>query len=133
MCSDQGTEQDPARKLFDPTVTDRERAIFEGAIALAMVYHQFVGMPISRENIPIIEETIKRAALLQPFREHVEVKINPDLVKSGRAPYEYSVISGKMLDVKVVTKYGKARAVTRMRYVPELDYTLMYIESVSEE
>jgi hypothetical protein len=37
-----------------------------------------------------------------------------------------------MLDVKVVSEYGGVRIVVRMRYVEELHYPLMYVESVDE-
>lgn len=133
MSLEHRSEADPAKKFFDESVTDRERAIFEAGIALAMIYHQFVGLPISRETIPVVEKAIEGAALLQPFRESVEVRIDPELVKSKAHPYGYGILTGRMLDVKVIVRYGRARAIARMRYVPELDYTLMYIERVSEE
>ncbi|MCP8317671.1 MAG: hypothetical protein H3Z51_12560 [archaeon] len=34
--------------------------------------------------------------------------------------------------MKVKTKYGNAKATVRMRYIPEIDFTLMYIEKLEE-
>ncbi|RLF14050.1 MAG: dihydroneopterin aldolase, partial [Thermoprotei archaeon] len=42
-------------------------------------------------------------------------------------------LTGDELAVKVVVRYGKARAYAALRYVPELGYPLMYVEKVEEE
>ncbi len=128
--------KDPAGRYFDKGATERERAVFEGGIALAALYHQFVGTPISRANrraIQTLEEAMKRAAKLQPYREDVKVKISIEAPGRGSGPYSYESLSGEHLDITVKTRYGRAKATARLRYIPELDYPLMYIEEVSEE
>ena len=127
---------DPAKKFFDRTVSDRERAIFEGAITLGAIYHQFIGIPISKDPkiIEVVEKAIGSTMELQPFKEKVEVKIRTDKIKdSKKGPYDYSTLNGSALELRVIAAYGKAKAVLSMKHIPELDYDLMFIERVSEE
>lgn len=128
-------KMDPAAKYFCREATERERAVFEGGIALAALYHQFVGTPISRADrraVETLENAMERAAKLQPYREDVKVKINIDTQKDVNSPYCYESLRGEHLDLTVKTRYGRAKATARLRYIPELDYPLMYIEEVSE-
>ena len=121
------------RRLFDPEITDRERAVFEGGIALAALYHQFLGTPITKRDdiLDSVKDAIERAMMLQPYRERVEVKILKNKISNKRRhPYDYETLKGKHLDVRVVIRYGKTRATVRMKYVPELDYNLMYVEKL---
>jgi len=124
---------DPAKKYFDPSITDRERAIFEGGITLGAIYHQFVGIPITKNKklAKILEKVITETMKIQPYKTDVKVRINlKKLKKSGKTPYSYETLKGEHLDVKVKTSYGKAKAILRMRYIPKLNYTLMYVEKV---
>ncbi|MCS7139441.1 MAG: dihydroneopterin aldolase family protein [Candidatus Nezhaarchaeota archaeon] len=125
--------EDPARKLFHPSITDRERAIFEAGIALGALYHQFVGIPIARreEVLKAIKDAIEKVMALQPFREKVEVNFNLDAIKGQlQGPYDYSLLRGEAIDVKVTVRYGSAKVRARMRFVEELGFNLMYIEDV---
>lgn len=127
------TPIDPAKKFFDKNISDRERAIFEGAITLGAIYHQFTGIPISKDPkiIEAVEKAIKLTMELQPFKEKVEVKINTDQIKeSKKHPYNYDVLKGSTLEVKVTAKYGKGKAILTMKHISELNYTLMFIEKV---
>jgi len=116
--------KDPARKYFDPKVTDRERAIFEGAITLGALYHQFVGAAI--HDVRTLERAMEHAAIAQPFIERARVRIKRPKGRR-RHPYIYPELSGEMLTINLVAKYGKARARVGMRYVKDLDYPLMFI------
>ena len=127
--------EEAVRRYFDKSVTNRERAIFEGAIALGAIYHQFTGIPISKDEdiIRTLEETISKTMKLQPYRESVEVSIDADMIKGEKShAYDYETLKGKHLDVRVKTRYGNAKATVRMRYIPEIDFTLMYIEKLEE-
>lgn len=126
--------EDPARSHFYRGMTDRERAIFEGAIGLASIYHQFIGTPVSgdKATVKALEEAIRRTTLLQPYKEDVRVKIKIHKEYGKRHAYDYGSLQPRDLDVKLVTRYGRARATSRMKYIPELDYVLMYVESVEE-
>lgn len=123
---------DPAAKYFSPKVTHRDRAIFEAGIAIGTLIHQFTGVPIKRrEDVEILEEAIKRSLLSQPFRESVEIKINIDHPQSGN-PYDYTTIKSRYMDARITVKYGNCRVRARVRYIPELDYTLGYIEEIED-
>ncbi|MCD6248591.1 MAG: dihydroneopterin aldolase family protein [Hadesarchaea archaeon] len=116
--------RDPAKKYFGPDVSDRERAIFEGAITLGAIYHQFIGTPIRDRKM--LERTIEQAALAQPFVERASVRISIPKRKR-KPPYDYPVLSAEMLTVSLVARYGEARVELGMKYVEELDYPLMFI------
>jgi hypothetical protein len=127
--------EETVRRYFDKSVTNRERAIFEGAIALGAIYHQFTGVPICKDEdtIRTLEESISKTMKLQPYRESVEVRIDASMIKGDKGhAYDYETLKGKHLDVRVKTRFGNARATTRMRYIPEIDFTLMYIEKLEE-
>jgi hypothetical protein len=125
--------EDPARRFFPADLSDRERACFEAGIALASIFHQFVGTPVSRDPkvLRSLEEAMESSALLQPFRERVEVKLDARRIKrGGRHPYGYSTLRGDELTVRVRVKYGGARVDAAMRFIKELGYPLMYVERV---
>ena len=111
-------------------ISHRERAIFEGAITMGALFHQFIGTPVSKDSAKALEHAIKESMELQPCVEEVEVRI--DFGDGSRLENEYAYVSltGEMLDVKVVSNYSGKRAVIRMRYVEELRYPLMYVESI---
>ena len=116
--------KDPARKYFSSNVTDRERAIFEGAITLGALYHQFIGAAI--HDAKALERAMEQAAIAQPFIEKAEVRII--LPKRKRKnPYIYPELSSEMLKIDLVAKYGGARVRVGMRYMNELNYPLMFI------
>lgn len=123
---------DPAAKYFSPKVTCRERAAFEAGIAIGTLLHQFTGVPIrTREDVEIIGRAIERSLLAQPFREMVEVKIELDRSYSSN-PYDYTTLKSRFIDATIVVRYDKCRVKARVRYIPELDYTLGYIEDIEE-
>ncbi|MFQ6135439.1 MAG: dihydroneopterin aldolase family protein [Nitrososphaerales archaeon] len=126
--------EDPARKFFDRKMTDRERAIFEGAVGLASIYHQFIGTPVSRDKdvIEALEEAIRRSTLLQPYKKDVKVKLSITGDYRKKDVYNYHSLEGRDLDITIVTEYGSSRVTSRMRYMPELKYVLMYVEKVED-
>ncbi|MEM3069060.1 MAG: dihydroneopterin aldolase family protein, partial [Nitrososphaerales archaeon] len=68
-----------------------------------------------------------------PYRESVKAKIDADMIKAGKShAYDYETLKGRHLDVRVKTRYGNAKATVRMRHIPEIDFTLMYIEKLEE-
>lgn len=128
-------KEEIANRQFDPSVTDRERAIFEGGITLGALYHQFAGVPVirNRKILLLLERTISQTMKLQPYKERVKVRIRDSEVTGSRAsPFDYSELDGKMLESEVVSRYKGCRATLAMKYIPELKYNLMYIERVEE-
>ncbi len=119
--------------LFDSSLTERERAIFEGAITLGSLYHQFVGVPVSNDRrvLDLLERAISETMRLQPYKERVTVRIRDSAVKGGRGgPFSYGELDGRMLEAEVVSRYRGYRAILAMKYVPELKYNLMYVERI---
>jgi len=127
--------EDKARVFFDKKMTDRERAIFEGAIGLSSIFHQYMGTPICnrKETIKQLEEAIQNTTLIQPYKKEIKVKLNigEDFKKEGE--YNYRSLEGRDFDVTLVTEYGESRVTSRMRYVPEMDYVLMYVDKIEKK
>ena len=113
-------------------LTLRERAIFEGAITMGALFHQFIGTPVNNKIAKSLERAIEESMELQPCIKKVEVKIDREMLDEALNEYQYLSLTEDMLDVKVVSEYGGVRIVVRMRYVEELHYPLMYVESVDE-
>lgn len=113
-------------------ISSRERTIFEGAITMGALFHQFVGTPVNSESAEILEKSIKEAMELQPCIEEVEVKIDREILEEAKSEFNYVSLNGDMLDIRVVSKYDDKKAVLRMEYIEDLKYPLMYIESIDD-
>lgn len=125
--------KDPASKYFTPKSTDRDRAVFEAGIALGMVMHQFSGIPVrSRSDLEVVEETIKRAILAQPFRSNARVKLRTKL-SGDTGVYSYSTVKTRDMDICVEVCYGKARVKACVKHFEDLDFNLAFIEDIVEE
>ena len=113
-------------------ISSRERVIFEGAITMGALFHQFVGTPVNSESAETLEKSIKEAMELQPCIEEVEVKIDRKMLEEAKSEFNYVSLNGDMLDIRVVSKYDDKKAVLRMEYIEDLKYPLMYVESIDE-
>ena len=61
--------------------------------------------------------------------EDVRVRIDRERLHI-RGPYRYGTLTEDLLDVEVTVRVGAERAVGVLRYVPELDYPLMYLNDI---
>jgi hypothetical protein len=111
-------------------ITIRERAIFEGAITMGALFHQFIGTPISSESVDSLEKSIADAMTLQPCINKVEINIDREILGKIENEFDYISLTGEMLDVKVVSDYSDKRAVIRLKFIAELNYPLMFVEEV---
>ena len=111
-------------------ISKRERAIFEGAITMGALFHQFIGTPVSSETVDGIEKAIKEAMELQPCINEVKIVINRDMLGQVKNEFQYVSLSGDMLDIKVFSEYEGHMAVIRLKFIEELQYPLMYVEEV---
>ena len=111
-------------------ITKRERAIFEGAITMGALFHQFVGTPVSLKNVESLEKSIEDAMTLQPCINKVEIKIDREILDKVKNKFDYISLTGEMLDVKVVSDYSNKRAIIRLKFIKELNYPLMFVEEV---
>ncbi|UTB31459.1 MAG: dihydroneopterin aldolase family protein [Methanobacterium sp. ERen5] len=116
-------------KYFD-NITNRERAIFEGAITMGALFHQFVGTPVNIDSVESLEKAIEAAMSIQPCVSRVEVGIDRKKLEEISNEFDYVSLSGEMLDVKVTTVCSDKQAMIRLKFVSELNYPLMYVEDV---
>ncbi len=108
---------------------DRDRAVFEAGIKLGAIYHQYVGVPLTRATAGDLERAIESATRVQPLVDDVRVRIDRKRLRA-RGPYRYASLSEEMLHAEVSIRVGTARVTAVLRYVPELDYPLMYLKDV---
>jgi hypothetical protein len=121
---------DKARQYFNCNA--RERACFEAGIKLATVYHQFVGTPVSMENVETLERAIEKGVKIQPFVKEVTVKIDRTRLREKRDEYDYLTLTGSMLHVLLKIGYENVEVIAEMRYIKEMDYPLMMIKEIRE-
>ena len=120
---------DPEEKYFN-NITKRERAIFEGAITMGALFHQFVGTPVNIDSVESLEKAIEDAMSVQPCVSNVEVEIDRKKLEEISNEFDYVSLTGEMLDVKVTTVCSDKQALIRLKFVSELNYPLMYVEDV---
>ena len=119
-------------KKYFSNITSRERAIFEGAISMGALFHQFIGTPVNKDTKESLEVAISESLKLQPAIEKVEVEINFDKLKESMSEFDYTSLSGEMLDVKIHTKVDDVCALIRIEFIEELNYPLMYVEDITD-
>lgn len=120
------------KEEYFSNISNRERAIFEGAISMGALFHQFVGTPFNKTNIASLEKAMEESFALQPCIEKVEVSIDLDRLDKAMTEFEYTSLSGDMLDVKIYSKVDDVLAVIRIKFIEELNYPLMFVEEIIE-
>lgn len=120
-------------KEYFSNITHRERAIFEGAISMGALFHQFVGTPVNKHTKDGLEKSMEDSLKLQPAIEDVEVKIRFDKLEESMTEFDYTSLNGDMLDVRIYTKVDNAKAIIRIEFIEELNYPLMYVENIEED
>ena len=119
-------------KEYFSNITTRERAIFEGAISMGALFHQFVGTPVNKDTKESLEKAMEESLSLQPAIEKVEVEIRFDKLEESMTEFDYTSLTGDMLDVKIHTKVDDVVAIIRIEFIEELNYPLMYVESIED-
>jgi hypothetical protein len=120
-------------KKYFSNITTRERAIFEGAISMGALFHQFVGTPVNKNTKNSLETSMEESLKLQPAIEDVKVNIRFDKLEESMTEFEYTSLTGDMLDVKIFTKVDNVNATIRIEFIEELNYPLMYVEDITED
>ena len=103
-------------KEYFSNITTRERAIFEGAISMGALFHQFVGTPVNKNSKESLETSMEESLKLQPAIEDVEVEIRFDKLEQAMTEFDYTSLSGDMLDVKIHTKVDNILAIIRIEF-----------------
>ena len=119
-------------KKYFSNITNRERAIFEGAISMGALFHQFVGTPVNKYSKESLEKAMEESLNLQPAIENVEVEIRFDKLEESMTEFDYTSLTGDMLDVKIHTKVDDVTAIIRIEFIEELNYPLMYVENIKD-
>lgn len=120
-------------KEYFSNITTRERAIFEGAISMGALFHQFVGTPVNKTTKKSLETSMEDSLRLQPAIEDVDVDIRFDKLEESMTEFDYTSLTGDMLDVKIYTKVDNVKATIRIEFIEELNYPLMYVEEIIED
>ncbi len=120
-------------KEYFSNITTRERAIFEGAISMGALFHQFVGTPVNKNTKNSLETSMEESLKLQPAIEDVKVTIRFDKLEESMTEFDYTSLTGDMLDVKIYTKVENITAIIRIEFIEELNYPLMYVEDIKED
>jgi len=113
--------------------SDGERAAFEAGIKLGGLFHQYVGTPLSLDNVVSLEEAIERACLVQPFVERIKVNIDRRGLSKKSGLYDYTTLTGDRLDVSMCIVCQGFRVEARLAYDRELEYPLMWIEDIGAD
>ena len=119
-------------KEYFSNITTRERAIFEGAISMGALFHQFVGTPVNKNTKKSLETSMEESLKLQPAIEDVEVEIRFDKLEESMTEFDYTSLTGDMLDVKIHTKVDDVKATIRIEFIEELNYPLMHVENIED-
>jgi dihydroneopterin aldolase len=117
----------------EPALSRRESLLFEAGIKLGGVFHQYLGIPVSRRTSASLARAIESAVGLQPFVRRVSVRIDPTRggpTGPGRFAYHYLV--PEMLDVTVELVDGRTAVEAILRHRPDLRYPLMKVVRVDE-
>ncbi len=119
----------PIRPRPDRLTEDREQALFEAGIKLGGIFHQFIGVPVSRKTAPTLERAIEAAVGLQPYITSVKVRIRPPESHSpGRFAYHY--LMADMLEAEIKVEVGGAQVEARLSFRKDLQYPLMKVERI---
>ena len=118
------------KKEFFSNITSRERAIFEGGISMGALFHQFIGTPVNKKTVGSLELAIKDCISIQPAIERVDVNINLNVLEKQISSFDYISLTGNMLDVKIYSRVNDILSIIRMKFVHELNYPLMFVESI---
>ena len=129
-CTRDKREQE-SEKYFD--CSDSERAAFEAGIKLGTIYHQYVGVPVSAENVKTLEKAMEAGSMVQPFVEAVKVRIDRSRLKEKSGQYDYVSLTGEMLDVALRINYKGTKVEAGMRFAKEMNYPLMFVKRVVRE
>jgi dihydroneopterin aldolase len=114
-----------------PTLSARERLLFEAGIKLGGVFHQYLGMPVSPATSANLARTIEGAIALQPYVVRAVVRIDPRAGGPvGRGRFAYRYLSPPMLDVTVELADGPDSVEARLAHEPALRYPLMRVVRV---
>jgi dihydroneopterin aldolase len=121
----------PRRSIHAAELTPREALLFEAGIKLGGIFHQYLGVPVSKRTAAGLARTIERAVALQPYVTDVRVRVDPDRGGPiGRGRFAYRYLTAEMLDVRVRLADRGIEVEGRLTHRADLRYPLMSVASV---
>ena len=87
---------------------------------MGALFHQFVGTPVNKSSKKSLETSMEESLKLQPAIEDVDVKIRFDKLEESMSDFDYTSLTGDMLDVKIYTKVKDVQATIRIEFIEEL-------------
>lgn len=121
--------------FFAGSITTRERACFEAGIKLGALFHSILRFPFKNEKSSLIsiQEGFNTSFKAQPYVKDVDIKIVPpeDGKYTKSHEFDYGIIQDYMVDVTLKLNYKGIDLVAKIKWAPELNYPLMYIEEIT--
>ncbi|WP_247006122.1 dihydroneopterin aldolase family protein [Halorientalis litorea] len=113
---------------MDPT--DAQAACFEAGIKFGSLYHQFAGTPVSPASADSLAAAMADAIENQPHCREVTVEVLTEELAAALAdgPADYTELTGRFLDVKIVVAYEGVEVVAEMAM--QDGYPLMQVTDV---
>lgn len=108
-----------------------EKACFEVGIKLGALFHQFIGIPISFENVEIVERAIESCIKLQPYVEYVKIEIDRNALERSLSDFGYTTLDPEMLKAEVVVNVKGSKVKGILSWVEDLKYPMMTFEILS--
>ena len=99
---------------------------------MGALFHLFVGTPVNKHTKERLEKAMEESLSLQPAIEKVEVEIRFDKLEESMTEFDYTSLTGDMLDVRIHTRVSDVLAIIRIEFIEELNYPLMYVEDIED-
>ncbi len=103
----------------------KEVAAFEAGIKLGALFHQFVGIRVSFENVELVEKVMESCMKLQPFVVDAEVRIDKKKLKERLSEFNYTSLEGDMIYARVRVRVNGSEVEAVLEYDRKLKYPLM--------
>ncbi|MFX0103564.1 MAG: dihydroneopterin aldolase family protein [Candidatus Hodarchaeota archaeon] len=120
---------------FNPAVDDKQRVCFEAGIKLGAIFHSLLAFPVINEKktLEAMQKGFITSFKNQPYVKDLDIKIHPGGKEIDRkeGEFEYTMIKDHMIDVNLEMKYNDVSLLAVIKWVPELEYPLMYIKEIN--
>jgi hypothetical protein len=109
-------------------VNEKHVAFFEAGIKLGALFHQFVGTPVSFDNVDLLEKAMESCMKLQPYVVEAEVRIDRNKLEQKLSGFGYTSIDSELIYARVKVKVGEEEVVAVLEWDEERKYPMMKIE-----
>ena len=91
------------------------------------MFHQFIGVPISLDNVELLEKAMESCIKLQPYVISAKVKIDREKLKKKLSSYGYTTLDGEMLYAEVIVKVEDEIVKATLRWDENKKYPIMEV------